>query len=92
VYTVAFTKYKNERSVVISSVLKLAPEQKSRIEKLIVGIFNEKTTIRYKINEKILAGIKISSEELVIDASALAQIKQLSEFYRNLRIGTVYEN
>jgi hypothetical protein len=33
-----------------------------------------------------LAGIKIASEELVIDASAAAFLEQLTKFYKDVRI------
>lgn len=86
IYNVAFAKYKNRRNVVVSSVVELLPEQKKRIEGLISRVFKEKVIIKYKINEKILSGIKISSEELLVDASAFAEVKQLSCFYKNLKI------
>ena len=86
IYNVAFAKYKNRRNVTIFSAVELLPEQKQRIENLVIKAFKEKLIINYKINEKVLAGIKIASEELVVDASAFAQIKQLSHFYKNLKI------
>jgi ATP synthase F1 delta subunit len=86
VFNVAFIKYKNMRNVVVSSPVELLPEQKQRIEKLISLAFKEKIIIRYKINESLLAGIKISSEELVIDASAKVQLRQLLYFYKDLRL------
>ncbi|MDR0695751.1 MAG: ATP synthase F1 subunit delta [Holosporales bacterium] len=86
VFGVAFAKYKNKRSVIVSSVVELLPEQKERVENIIAKAFKEKAIIRYKVNEKILAGIKIASEELVIDASAAAQLEQLSRFYKTIGI------
>lgn len=86
VYGVAFAKHKNSRNVIISSAVELLPEQKKKIENLVLKVFEEKVIIRYKINEKILAGIKIASEEMVVDASAFAQIKQLASFYKNIRV------
>lgn len=86
VFNVALAKHKNMRNLIVSSAVELLPEQKARIEKLISRTFKEKAIIRYKINERILAGIKIASEELVVDASALAQLKQLDAYYRNIRI------
>ena len=63
------------------------------MEDLISRIFKEKAIIKYKINEKILGGIKISSEEFVIDASVFSVIKQLEAFYKNLKLEDVhYEN
>jgi ATP synthase F1 delta subunit len=85
IYNMAFAKYKNRRNVLVSSVAELLPEQKKKIEKLINKIFKEKAIISYKINEKILAGVKIFSEEVVIDASALSRLRQLSQFYRHLK-------
>lgn len=86
VYGVAFAKYKNSRNVVVSSAVELLPEQKKKVENLIFRVFKEKVIVKYKVNEKILAGIKISSEEMVVDASAFSQVKQLSHFYKNLKI------
>lgn len=86
IYNVALAKHKNKRDVVVSSVVELLPEQKERIEKLINTALSEKTTIKYKINEKILGGIKIASEELVIDASALSKLKQLSGYLKSTKI------
>lgn len=86
VYGVAFAKYKNSRNVVVSSAVELLPEQKKKVEGLIFRVFKEKVIVKYKVNEKILAGIKISSEEMVVDASAFSQVKQLSHFYKNLKI------
>lgn len=92
VFNVALAKYKNSRRVVVSSVVDLLPEQKQRVESLIKRAFKEKVIISYKISPKILSGIKISSEELVVDASGLSQIKQLSSFYKNLKVEGRYED
>ncbi len=93
IFNVAFAKYKNRRNLTISSVVELLPEQKKKLEGLICRVFKEKTIIKYKINEKILGGIKISSEELIVDASVRAQMKQLAEFYKNLKLGNInYED
>ena len=92
VYNVAYAKYKNSRNVVVSSAVELLPEQKKKVENLILKAFKEKVIIKYKINEKILAGLKISSEEMVVDASAFAQVKQLSRFYKSLKIEGRNEN
>jgi len=92
VYNVAFAKYKNSRNVVVSSAVELLPEQKEKIVNLIRRAFKEKVIIKYKVNEKILAGLKISSEEMVVDASAFTQIKQLSRFYKSLKIEGRYED
>ena len=92
IFSVAFAKYKNRRNLTISSTVELLPEQKKKLEDLVLRVFKEKTIITYKINKKILGGIKISSEELVVDASARVKLKQLSDFYRNLKIGVCHEN
>jgi F-type H+-transporting ATPase subunit delta len=84
VFRVAVAKHKNMRNVIVSSAVELLPEQRARVEKLIASAFKEKVIIRYKINERILAGIKIASEEVVVDASALSQLKQLSTYCRSL--------
>ncbi|MDR1365295.1 MAG: ATP synthase F1 subunit delta [Holosporales bacterium] len=85
VFNVAIAKYRGMRNVIVSSTVELSPDQKARIEKLISDAFDERAIIRYKINEKILAGIKIASEEVIVDASAMAKLRQLLAYYRNLR-------
>ncbi len=93
IFNVAFAKYKNRRNLTISSVVELLPEQKKKLEDLFTRVFKEKTIIKYKINEKILGGIKISSEELIVDASVRSQMKQLADFYKNLKLGNIsYED
>jgi ATP synthase F1 delta subunit len=85
VFRVAVAKHKGMRNVTVSSAVELLPEQRARVEKLIARTFKEKAIIGYEINERILAGIKIASEEVVVDASALSQLKQLSTYCKNLR-------
>ena len=86
VFHVALTKYKNRRKVKVSTAVELLPEQKKNVEAILSHLFKEKSLITYKINEKLLGGIKISSEELQIDASVAAKLRQLSKFYKNLKI------
>ncbi|MDR3031046.1 MAG: ATP synthase F1 subunit delta [Holosporales bacterium] len=86
IYDVAFAKYKNKRNVMVYSAVDLLPEQKTRLEEIIKKAFREKTSVFYKVSDKILGGIKISSEELVIDASASVQIQQVSDFMKKIRI------
>ena len=86
IYNVALAKHKNKRNVTVSSAVELLPEQKQRIEKLIAKAWKEKAIINYKINEKILGGIKVSSEELVVDASVFAQLKQVSSHLKSIKI------
>ncbi len=86
IYNVALAKHRNKRDVVVSSAVALLPEQKKRLEKLIVKAMPEKTIIKYKIDENILGGIKIRSEELVIDASSLSKIKQLAHYLKSSKI------
>ncbi len=92
VYNVAFAKHKNSRNVVVSSAVELLPEQKKRIEALILKAFKEKVIVKYKINEKLIAGLKISSEEMAVDASTFSQVKQLSQFFKNLKMEVEDEN
>ena len=86
IFNVALAKYKNKRNVVVYSAVELLPEQKKKIEKLIEKGMEENTIISYKVNEKILGGIKIASEELIVDASAKVQLKQLSSYLKNIKI------
>jgi ATP synthase F1 delta subunit len=85
IFRVAVAKHKNMRNVTILSAVELLPEQRARVEKLVDRAFKEKAIIRYEVDERILAGIKIASEEVAVDASALSQLKQLSTYYRDLR-------
>ena len=66
------------------SVVKLKVVQKKRVEKLISKIFDGDTMVEYEIDERLLAGIKISSGGKVIDASASTKIKQLADFCQDL--------
>jgi F-type H+-transporting ATPase subunit delta len=86
VYQVALAKYKNKRSVTVLSAIDLLPEQKDRIEKLIYRALNEKIIINYSVDERILGGIKLRSEELDIDASVASQLKQLAKYFRSMRL------
>lgn len=86
IYRVALAKYKNKRSVAIISAVELLPEQKERIEKIVSKLFAEKVIITYKINPKIIGGVKISSEEKVYDASVQARLKQMVSFLRNAKV------
>ncbi len=86
VYRVAFSKYKNKRSVAVTTAVELLPEQQKRVENIISRLFSEKTMVVYKINPNILGGVKISSEEKVYDASVQAQLKQLTKFLNNVKV------
>ncbi len=100
IYDIAYEQYKNIRSVIVYSVVKLKVAQKKRIEKIISKIFDGDIMVEYKIDERLLAGIKISSGGRVIDASASTKIKQLADFCQDLgqiptlksRTGDGYEN
>lgn len=86
IFNVAFAKHKNRRNVIIFSAVELLPEQKTKLESLVERAFKEKSIVKYKIDKNILGGIKVSSEELIVDASYYAQLKQLSKFYKNLKL------
>lgn len=86
IYTIALAKYKNKRNVAVISAVELLPEQKERIEKVIEKLFREKTIITYKINTKILGGVKVASEEIVYDASVRTRLKQMISFLNKVRV------
>jgi F-type H+-transporting ATPase subunit delta len=86
IYQVAFAKYKNRRIVTVLSVVELLPEQKGRIEKLIYKALDEKVIIKYDIDERILGGIKLRSEELDIDVSFSSQLSQLAKYFKNMKL------
>lgn len=81
-----FAKYKNRRFVYVSSAVMLLPEQKKKVEEVVSSMFEEKVFINYKVNPDILGGLKISSEEIVFDASVLSQLKQMSGYLNNVKI------
>ena len=83
IYNIAYARYKNVRSVIVYSVVRLKVAQK-RVEKLVSKIFDGDVMVEYEIDEKLLAGIKILSDGRVIDVSALAKIKQLADFCQDL--------
>ncbi len=92
IFHVALAKYRNKRNAIVSSVVELLPEQRKAIETLLSKMFKEKTTITYKINERLLGGIKIASEELMIDASVASQLRQLARYLKELKIEVAHEN
>jgi F-type H+-transporting ATPase subunit delta len=87
IYQVALAKYRNKRSVTVLSAIDLLPEQKDEIEKLIYRALNEKIIINYDVDERILGGIKLRSEELDIDISLASQLKQLGKYFKSIRLG-----
>ncbi|MDR1034401.1 MAG: ATP synthase F1 subunit delta [Holosporales bacterium] len=87
IYQVALAKYRNKRSVTVLSAVDLLPEQKDRIEKLVYIALNEKIIINYDVDERILGGIKLRSEELDIDISLASQLKQLVKYFKSIRLG-----
>lgn len=86
IFNIALTKYKNKRDISVVSVVELLPEQKERIKKVLEKIVAGKAIIKYEIDERILGGIQIKSEEIVIDASISVQLKQLSSYLKNTKI------
>ncbi|MDR0640369.1 MAG: ATP synthase F1 subunit delta [Holosporales bacterium] len=86
IYQVALVKYKNRRIVTVLSVVELLPEQKTRIEKLIRKALDEKVIINYDIDERILGGIKLRSEELDVDVSFASQLSQLARYFKNMKL------
>ena len=86
IFYIALAKHHNKRDIAIVSVVDLLPEQKQRIEKILEAIVSAKAIIRYEIDESLVGGILIKSEEIVIDASVAAQLKQLSCCLKNEKI------
>ena len=77
----------------IVSGVTLLSSQKKQLERLISQIFLEKINMHYEVDQKIFGGLKISSEEIVIDASLLAQFNQFTQFCRDsIAMGLKYEN
>jgi ATP synthase F1 delta subunit len=93
IYNIALAKHNNARELTITSSAPLSLQQEKRLESLISRIFKEKNDIHYEVNQKMLGGLKISSEGVVVDVSTLAQFNQFAEFCRNLdMVGVDYEN
>ena len=87
IYDTAYLKYKNVCNVIVYSVIKLKVTQKRKIEKLICKLFNEDITVSYEIDKSLLAGIRISADGIVVDASAITQIRQLESFCKDCKVG-----
>lgn len=85
IYDIAHKQYRNIKDIVIYSVIKLNNLQKKKLEKLIIELFGETSEIRYEIDEKLLAGIKIFANGVVVDASAITQIRQLEDFCKDMQ-------
>ena len=92
VYDIACKQHKHIQDVVIYSVAELHSAQKKKLEKLLAGFFADKLVVHYEIDEKLLAGIKISSGGVVIDASVATQIRQLETFCKEAKLEREYEN
>jgi F-type H+-transporting ATPase subunit delta len=80
IFLIAVSKHKNRKNISVSSAVTLSKEQKVRIEKLIYSTINEKIIISYEIDEGMLGGIKLRSEEMDIDVSTATKLRQLSSY------------
>ena len=92
VYDIAYKQYKRMQDVIVYSVAELNSIQMKKLEKLLAGFFTNTVVVHYEIDEKLLAGIKISSAGTVIDASVATQIRQLAHFCKETKAERVYEN
>ena len=92
VYDIAYKQYKRMQDVIVYSVTELNSIQMKKLEKLLAELFTDKVVVHYEIDEKLLAGIKISSAGTVIDASVATQIRQLAHFCKETKAERVYEN
>ena len=92
IYDIAYKQHKHVQDVVIYSVTELSAVQRKKLEKLLAGFCTDKVAVHYEIDEKLLAGIKISSGGTVIDASVATQIMQLENFCRETKLEREYEN
>ncbi|MBQ7524710.1 MAG: ATP synthase F1 subunit delta [Alphaproteobacteria bacterium] len=91
IYDTAVAKHNGVRVAKVFSVAPLSPTQKRQTQSAITKVLKnatsgapEKLVAEYEIDEKILGGLIVSSENGLIDASVRTQIRQLSDFYRNL--------
>ena len=92
VYDIAYKHYKHTQDVVIYSVTELNSIQRKKLGKLLAEFFTDRITVHYEIDEKLLAGIKILSGGVVIDASLATQIRQLENFCKEMKLERKYEN
>ena len=76
----------------IYSTTEFSSIQRKKLEKLLAKFFTGKISVHYEIDEKLLAGIKISSGGTVIDASVVTQIRQLENFCKEKNLEGEYEN
>jgi F-type H+-transporting ATPase subunit delta len=91
IYDTAVARHNGIRVARISSVVPLSPAQKHQAQSAIANALKnaatgtvEKIVTEYEIDEKLLGGLVVSSENLLIDASVRTQIRQLSDFCKGL--------
>ena len=92
VYQRAYNRQKHIRNVTVCSVIELNETQQMEANKLAKNFLGQDIIIEYKIDKRILGGIKIMSDEIVVDATLATQIRQLANHLRKTRIEVKYEN
>jgi F-type H+-transporting ATPase subunit delta len=84
IYCLILSKYKGIREVFIHSYINLSSKQKKSIENIVTKVIDEKVIINYVIDKRILGGIKILSEEIVIDATVVSQLHQVIRYLTSI--------
>ena len=92
VYQKAYNEQKNIRNVTVCSVIELNESQKLEIKNLAENFFGQDIVMYYKIDKMILGGIKILTDDIVVDATLATQIRQLANHLKKARIEVKHEN
>ncbi|GHT88674.1 ATP synthase subunit delta [Alphaproteobacteria bacterium] len=90
IFDVAFSAHMNKRWVVVTTAVALSTEQKKRLLNVLGAFFSEKVSVSYKIDQDILGGIKINSDDIIADASVVSRIRQVAEFMSSSGVKVAY--
>jgi len=74
-------KFEHEKKakVIVESAIKLADEDKSKIEKIIAEAYKKSPEMDYRINEALIGGICLKIDDIIIDQSIASRLKQLNQ-------------
>ena len=75
-----FEKYSKKKSGVVEIEVQSARNLDERTLTNIKKVFGEKVEVVESVDEKILGGIKVKTEDKILDASLKTQLKQLKQF------------
>lgn len=70
--------YKGEKHIVVEVAQALSAEKEKTLSKELTRIFQSKLNIEWIVNPKILAGLKVYNNSLMIDASLERQLSEVA--------------